>query len=80
MASSISITTIPKGVKNLSYAALTAGKPFLSESGGLHWKVDSNTCFNAVDGTISTGTALPASGYECDVQILARYTRKALGE
>ena len=77
MASSLNITTIPKGVKPMAYAALTAGKPYLSVTGGLHWKIDNTQCFNAADGTVG---AAPTEGYECDVQILARYTRKSLGE
>lgn len=61
----------------MAYAALATGKPYLSVTGALHWKIDNTQCFNAADGTIGTA---PTEGYECDVQILARYTRKELGK
>ena len=44
MASTVNVVTIPDGVLEQAYAAIGVGKPFLSTTGKLYFKIDASTC------------------------------------
>ena len=72
MPSTINIVTIPKGVLSQAWAAIPVGYPYLSTTGKLYFKIDASTCLNVEDHTIDVA---PASGYQCDITIMAQYKR-----
>ena len=72
MASTVNVVTIPDGVLEQAYAAIGVGKPFLSTTGKLYFKIDASTCLNVEQSSVDVA---PASGYQCDVTIMAQYKR-----
>lgn len=74
MASTINVMTIPAGIQSMAWAAIPVATPFLSTTGKLFFKIDSTTCLNVEQQSVDVA---PASGYACDVQILAQYKRGA---
>ena len=70
MASTVTVVVDPERVQSFAYSVFAAGEPFLSQTGKLFFKIDASTCLNVEQRSIDTA---PASGYRCDVNIMARY-------